>query len=145
METQTVFRITENRKLIKPKYPVEGEAVIDHSNAVGWLRFKEYIGRVEGLRRLFGLLPDNSRIMVVDERDGLPISPYRPAKSVMEKQCTMIGDGEMADRQGDFQLSKQRAEERKHWYYNSMALAIMGIVFCFVVVVLLYVSGKFGA
>lgn len=144
METQKVFKITENRRFIRQQIPVEGEVAIDRPGMKGWLRFREFIGKVEGLKR-FGFIPDNPRVMVISDRDGYPISPYRPSLEEMKKQCKADGDQEMADRQANYQLTKDKAEEKAHWYYSSMALAIMGIVFVTLVLIVLATSGKLGA
>ncbi len=127
MDTQQVLRIKNNRRVVRQHIPVEGEAVIVRPEMMGWLRFREFVGKVEGIKRL-GLFIDNSRYMVVDDRDGYPVSPYRPSKDFMEKQCTAEGDDEMADRQGNYQLSRHQGEARRTLFSNSIAIAIMGIV-----------------
>ena len=141
MEYQRLIHIKVSRKIQKESIPVEGEAIINRGDMKGWLRFPEYIGRASGFK-IFGLIPDNSRFMVVDDRDSYPVSPYRPDKQKREKQCTASGDEEMADRQADYQLEKDNTEAKKHWYYDSMALAIMACVFIALVMIALFVSGK---
>ena len=141
MDKQNVIRITENRRVVRDSIPIEGEVLIARKQMQGWLRFREFIGRVDGFKTL-GMFPDRNRFMVVDDRDAYPVSPYRSVKAIMDRQCNADGDDEMADRQGNYQLAKQSAESKAQWYYSSMAIAIMGIVFITVVLIGLFATGK---
>lgn len=142
METQKVLRNLANRRVIIESIPVEGEALIKPKETKGWLRYPDYIGRMTGLKILCGLISINPRLFVVDDRDSYPLSPYRPNVEVRKKQCITNGDAEMADRQADFQMEKDKRENDRHWYYSSMSLAIMGCVFLAIVMLALKLSGR---
>jgi hypothetical protein len=88
-------------------------------------------------------MPDNTRIMVVNDRDAYPVTPFRPTLEVMKLQCVTDGDSEMADKQGDYQLAKDNKEARKNFLLSALSFAIIGIVFVTLIVILLYVKGGF--
>ena len=137
-----VLRNNLKRKAYFAVIPAEGEALIKKDEMSGWRSLPEYVGRLTGLRILCGLISINPRIFVIDDRDSYPISPFRPSRQQREKQCKTNGDTEIAARQANYQIDKYISDSKKHWYYDSMALAIMACVFLAVVLLALKLAGR---
>lgn len=137
IEKQECLLFKENRVIKKLTMPIVGELVTAAKEMLGWFRFREYLLSTNYHQVM---KKDKYYILPIDERSGLPINPYNV---VDDSQLAEMTDGDrVAELAGDYEDQQMQRNQKKTRYYDFLGIAVMGVVFTFVLVVILFVAGK---
>ncbi len=130
-ETQPTIRLYENMELRKTKSKVRSTFVVAPKLLFAWHRIREYQTPI----RVFGALKGYH--LILDNRSGIPISPY---SLVDDETLSAITDpNAVATASHDYAQTENEMEQHKSNYYNYMGLGIMGMVICFIIVVIILI------
>ena len=114
-----------------------GELVSEAKAMVSWFRFREFL---QPTKYQQVVSKQEYYILPIDERSGLPISPYNP---ISDADLLRITDGDrVAEIAGDFEDQQLSKQQRKTKFYDYIGIATLGVVFCFVLIAILAAAGK---
>jgi len=121
----------EDRKILKPSYPVVDIVVSDINTTAAWFRWREYLVTFKG---------KTSFLLPIDERSCRPISPYQ---LLDEDEITRrTNQDAIAKSAGDYSDSQSDKQSKKTRYYDFLGFGVMGVVFVLILLIILYAAGK---
>lgn len=125
---QTVFLIDENRSIKKQKLPVTGGALDDERTLKSWFQHRDYLERVQGVKRL---------ALILDIRDAFPKSPYISLTDQDIAKATNIDDLAAQGEQDEIaRVERQKSQNRLAEVVDFGIIALMIIVAVFAMLML---------
>jgi hypothetical protein len=107
----------------------------DKKNIEAWYVLRKYLQHIKGLPGPY--------ILPVDERYALPISPYQELYYTKPEILEMTDEEKVADNSCNFTRLENDVANRKARFADMMGIAVMGLVFVFIVIAVIVVKGGF--
>lgn len=133
-EKQRIILFRENRLIKRGSLPIFGKYVQDSKALMGWFRFREYLEPM----RVFG--KGTHFTLPIDERSAIPITPHE--HHTTEELMKLVDADAIADEAEDLMSTQMESSKTKSRFQDMMGIAIMGMVFFLMLVVILFLSGR---
>lgn len=117
-------------------YPDEKEDI------KAWLRVRELMVKVKGLKRFFGIFQDNRLHLFLDDRIGFPLSPYSDTLVQPLVKDRLTDPERIANESRVYTVRRSEAELQHRKFASIMELLIIAIVVTVLVVGGLGALGK---